>query len=239
MEETGSEIQLSPKSLLKQQLKKNNPDFRYYKSLFNMTSDLIAITDGDSVIDANKSFMDFFEASNIDILDHNFALSSVFQKIDKYGYVYDGYKDQRWFEHINQNSKDYYRVAILGSKKLYDFNITIKKFEFSEDVFIVILTDITNIMGYKNTLEYHLRSISKNKEETEFLFNQYNSAIDISNLVIKMDIEGNITYVNDAFCKALKYESQELIYKNIKILCNPDETCDCYSLIVNAVKNSK
>lgn len=239
MEENDLEISQTPKALLKQQLKKNNPDFRYYKSLFNITSDLVAVTDGDTIIDANKSFMDFFTLLKIDVFDSHFTLSSVFQKMDKYGYIYDGYQNQRWFEHINNNDKDYHRIAIIGSKKIYDFNIAIKKFELAEDVFIVILTDITKIMEYKNTLEYNLRSVSKNKEDAEFLLNQYNSAIDIANLVVKMDIEGNITYVNDGFCKTLKYNKNELINKSIKLLCNTDETCKCYSLIVDTIKNGK
>ena len=95
MKEITHNFLSTPKTLLKQQIKKENPDFRYYKSLFNITSNLVAITDGDTVIDANKSFIDFFTAQDIDVFDPNFLLSQVFQKINKYGYVYDGYQNKR------------------------------------------------------------------------------------------------------------------------------------------------
>lgn len=237
MQKNDIEISLSQKSLLKQRIKESHPDFRYYKSLFNLTSNLVAVTDGDTIIDANKAFVDFFKEINLDIFQPEFTISTIFQKIDKYGYIYDGYLHKRWFEFTNKADKDYYRVAINGLDKLYDFNIAVKKFEFAENIFVVILTDITQIMGYKNSLEFNLDSISKNKEETEFLLMQYNNAIDISNLVVKIDMNGNITYANDAFCKVLKYTQQELKSQNIKIFCNPNATYAHYTSIIQALKN--
>lgn len=239
MEENSLEILQTPKALLKQQLKEKDPDFRYYKSLYNLTQNLAVITDGDRVIDANKSFIDFFMAQDIDVFDPSFNLPTIFQKIDKYGYIYDGYQNQRWFEHITKKESNHYRVSLIGVRKLCDFNITIKQFESIENIFIVIMTDISELMGYKNVLEYNLRSISKNEEEAQFLLKQYNSAIDISNLVIKMDCFGNITYINNAFCEALKYKQDELVGKSIKILCNNDETCRCYSSIIQTIKNGE
>ncbi|MDD5373115.1 MAG: ATP-binding protein [Sulfurimonas sp.] len=237
MQENDLEILLTPKERLKQNIKKDNPDFRYYKSLFNITENLVAITDGDTVIDANKAFIDFFATQNIDVFGSNFLLPSVFQKIDKYGYIYDGYQNKRWFEHIHKKEKDYYRVGIIGANRLHEFNISIKQFELSKNIFIVIMTDITEIMGYKNTLEYNLRSVSKNKEETEFLLNQYNRAVDISNLVLKVNTIGNIIYANDAFCKTLKHTKEELIGQNIKILCNSNEIYKHYSSIIQTIEN--
>jgi len=239
MQEKNLEILLTPKAQLKQSIKKNNPDFRYYKSLFNITENLVAITDGNAIIDANKSFIDFFAAQNIDVFDPHFLLSEVFQKIDKYGYVYDSYLNQRWFEHIHKKEKDYYRVGIIGVNRLHEFSISIKQFELSQNVFIVIMTDVTEIMGYRNTLEYNLRSVSKNKEETEFLLKQYDNAIDMSNLVVKIDINGNITYANDAFCKTLKRTKDELIGSNIKILCNSNEMYKHYSSIIQTINNGE
>lgn len=239
MEENNLKILNTPKALLKQQLKKNNPDFRYYKSLFNITSDLVAITDGDNIIDANKSFIDFFIAQDIDVFNPSFNLPAIFQKINKYGYVYDGYQNLRWFEFVNIKESDRCRVSVASVKKLHDFNITVRQFESIENIFILILTDITEIMGYRNVLEYNLRSISKNEEEAQFLLKQYNNAIDMSNFVIKMDCIGNITYINNAFCEALKYSQDELIGKSIKILCNPDEICKCYSSIIQTLKNGE
>ena len=128
------------KSLFKQKMREENPDFRYYKSIFNMTTNLIFITDGDSVIDANKAFLDFFNEQNIDIYDENFNISNLFLKIDKYGYVYDGYKNKRWFEVAQSHDRDYHRVGMDHNGELRQFNILIKHFQETSSTFVVILS---------------------------------------------------------------------------------------------------
>lgn len=221
----------TPKESLKQRIRSINPDFRYYKSLFNTTPDLIAVTDGDTIYDANMSFVHFFTALGIDVYDPEFSLSAVFEKVDKYGYVYDGYGMRRWFETILHKEKYHYRVAIAGSGRIYDFNVAIQFLEPVEDVFVVTLTDITEMMGYKSSLEESFRSSIQHKEEAEFLLQQYDNAINVANLVSKSDLDGTITYVNDAFCKVLKYDREELIGDNVLIFCIPDEDDMCYESI--------
>lgn len=221
----------TPKELLKQRFRSLNPEFRYYKSLFNATSDLIAVTDGDKVIDANALFVQFFSAQGLDVFSPDFSLSSVFERIDKYGYVYDGYGMRRWYETILQKEKYHYRVAIVGADKLYDFNIAFRILEPADDVYVVTLTDVSEMMEYKSALEESFRSSIQHKEEAEYLLHQYDRAINASNLVSKSDLDGTIIYVNDAFCQALKYTREELIGDNILIFCVPDENDLCYDSI--------
>lgn len=225
------------KSLFKQKMREENPDFRYYKSIFNMTTNLIFITDGDSVIDANKAFLDFFNEQNIDIYDENFNISNLFLKIDKYGYVYDGYKNKRWFEVAQSHDRDYHRVGMDHNGELRQFNILIKHFQETSSTFVVILSNISEIMSYKDILEQNLQITSKNGEESKSLLSQYNNAINISNIVIKIDMNGNIIYVNNEFCKTLKYEKAELVGSNIKILCNPNVTYLFYDTIIKTIQN--
>ncbi|MDD5156905.1 PAS domain-containing sensor histidine kinase [Sulfurimonas sp.] len=223
----------------KQKIKENHPQFRYYKSIFNMTSNLVAVTDGDTIIDANKSFIDFFKSQNIDIFNPPFQLSNIFKKIDRYGYIYDGYLDQRWFNLVDNQTKDYYRVGIDKFDKLHEFNILIKHFEPAQNIFVVVLTDITKIMNYKYILEDDLKSTYKSKDEIQSFLKQYNNAIDVSNIVIKVDIDGNITYVNDEFCKTIKHTKSELINSNIKILCYADTDYLLYDSIIKIIKNGE
>jgi PAS domain S-box-containing protein len=229
----------TPKELLKQRFRSLNPEFRYYKSLFNSTSDLIAVTDGDKIMDANTSFIHFFSAQSIDVFDPAFKLSSVFVKVDKYGYVYDGYEKRRWFETILQQEKHHYRVAISCAEGLCDFNAVLDSLEPVDDIFVITLTDITEMMWYKSALEESFRSSVQHKEEAQLLLQQYDRAIDVSNLVAKSDLEGTITYVNDAFCQALKYRRDELVGKNVLIFCTPDEEAMCHKSIWKMVKKGK
>lgn len=229
--------ELTPKEILKQRLRTLDPAFRYYKTLFNTTPDLIGVTDGDKIIDANASFVNFFADLGMDVYASDFSLSAAFKKVDKYGYVYDGYGMRRWFETILHKDKHHYRVAIAGEDGLFDFNVAIEFLEPVDDVFIVTLTDITEMMGYKSALEESFRSSVEHKEEAETLLRQYDRAINVANLVSKSDLDGTLTYVNDAFCEVLKYDREELIGDNVLIFCIPNENDVCYESIWEIIES--
>lgn len=220
--QTSATAEQTPKELLKQQLRSLDPAFRYYKSLFNVTSDLIAVTDGSTVLDANSALVRFFAARGIDVLDGSFSFPSVFEKVDKYGYVYEGYESRRWFETILRGDKEHYRVAIAGVDKQYDFNITIRLLEPVEDVFVATLTDVTEMMGYKTALEEGIKSSVSDRDKMQFLIRQYDKAIEAATMTYKCNLEGNITYANKALCDVLRYKDGELVGKHSSILQGPN-----------------
>lgn len=223
------------KEQLKQRLRDNDPAYRYYKSIFNLVSDLIALSDGERIIDANSRFTSFFARAGEDVFAPDFVLSRHFEPIDKYGYVYEGYEGKRWFEHVLSNRKEHYRVGIVAEDKLHSFNIALAALEPVEGIYVITMTDITEMIGYKNSLEEGLRNSVEDKREAEFLLRQYDYAMNVSNLVSRSDPDGNFTYVNDAFCAALGYERGELIGENALVLCPPDENDLYYESIWKAI----
>lgn len=60
------------------------------------------------------------------------------------------------------------------------------------------------------------------KNDLNIKLKQYQDAIDASNIVSKTDINGNITFVNDEFCKISGYTREELIGKSHNIVRHPD-----------------
>jgi len=102
----------SLKEQFKARLRSNDPTYRYYKTIFNATTDMIAITDGDSIFDANTSFLNFCELYVGASLE-SCSFPSLFEKVDKFGYVYDGYQDKRWFETILEGKKEHYCVGVI------------------------------------------------------------------------------------------------------------------------------
>lgn len=213
----------TPKQRLKEHLRSSGDGFRYYKSLFNAIPDLVALSDGDRIIDANAAFARFFAGEGLDVFAPDFSLSSLFLKVDRYGYVYDGYGMRRWFDTVLQKEKKLFRVAIAPQSKRYDFHITVRPFEPAEEIYIITLSDISELADYKNTLEENFRSMTHDKNEALTLLQQYDRAINIANLVSKSNLDGTITYVNDAFCEMLGYCREELLGDNILIFCIPDE----------------
>ena len=58
--------------------------------------------------------------------------------------------------------------------------------------------------------------------ESHTLLTQYKEAIDLSSIVSKSDLEGNITYVNDLFCQQSQYTKKELIGQPHSLLKHPN-----------------
>jgi PAS domain S-box-containing protein len=77
----------------------------------------------------------------------------------------------------------------------------------------------------ENTFNSLLHLIKQTTSElnTEIIVQeQYKKAVDSALLVSKTDYYGNITYVNDNFCKVSGYSKEELIGKNHNIIRHPD-----------------
>jgi PAS domain S-box-containing protein/diguanylate cyclase (GGDEF)-like protein len=78
----------------------------------------------------------------------------------------------------------------------------------------------------------------KSSEELKLL-DDYKKAVDISNVVSKSDIEGNITYVNDRFCEISGYTKEELIGKNFRILRHEETPIEVFKDLWDTILNKK
>jgi len=69
-----------------------------------------------------------------------------------------------------------------------------------------------------SALTHFIKQTSEELNSNVKLLNQYKNAVDLSSLVSKTDLEGNISYVNDNFCKVSQYSKEELIGKNHRLI---------------------
>ncbi len=79
--------------------------------------------------------------------------------------------------------------------------------------------------------------LEKNLQDNIILLNQYKDVVDISTIVSKTDIQGKITYVNDAFIKISGYTKDELIGKNHNIVRHPDVPTSVFKDLWETIKN--
>lgn len=226
---------LTSKQQLKQDLKTDDPAYRYYKSIFHLTDGMIALSDGDLIIDANRAFIAFFETIGLDVFAPLFRLSKQFLPIDKYGYVYEGYLNHRWIDTVLSEEKEHYRVGISSLEKIFTFSVSVARLDPNYEVYVITFSDVTDMINYKCVLEEGLKTSNHEKALTEYILSQYNRAIDISNLVARCNLNGVITYVNDSLCHTLEYTQDELLGQHVSILFESNNEVMCQKMAFESV----
>lgn len=181
---------------IKEYLNDKDLQCHYYEAIVNSTKDMIALTDGERIIDANESMKHVCNLMGKNVFADDFSFADFFVRINKFGYIYEGYKNKRWLELALESSDEGCRVGIMNSDEMHSFNLTLTRLEPFEAIYVMTLTDVTSLMGYKTTLEEGIKSSMKDRDRTQFLLRQYNKAIDSATLVYKCDLNGSISYVN-------------------------------------------
>jgi len=89
--------------------------------------------------------------------------------------------------------------------------------------------------------KYIIRQIKTQEEltSTKNLLVQYKNAIDETNIVSKTDLAGNITYVNNEFCKISQYEKNELINHSHNIIRHSNTSKEKFKELWQTIKNKK
>ncbi|MFT7861144.1 MAG: EAL domain-containing protein, partial [Sulfurimonas sp.] len=85
----------------------------------------------------------------------------------------------------------------------------------------------------------HLKSVEIELEKTLSLFKSHKLAMDKSSIVSKSDLSGNITYVNDNFCKITGYKREEVLGKPHSILRHPDNPKSLFHTLWETIKAKK
>jgi len=84
--------------------------------------------------------------------------------------------------------------------------------------------------------------VAKKQEELEkniAFLKSYKLAMNESNIVSKADLQGNITYVNDAFCKVSGYSKEEIMGKPHSIIRHPENKKEVFTELWETIKSKK
>jgi len=85
------------------------------------------------------------------------------------------------------------------------------------------------------TLKMKNRDLDEQNRELK----RYISLVDKNVITSTTDIEGNITYVSEAFCKISGYSKEELLGQNHRIIRHPDMPNELYENIWNTILSNK
>ena len=98
-----------------------------------------------------------------------------------------------------------------------------------------VLSRINTHLSFYEQKAYLEQDLKKN---INFL-NQYKDVVDVSTIVSKTDLKGNITYVNDAFIKISGYKKEELLGRNHNIIRHPEVPRNLFKDMWKKIKNKQ
>jgi PAS domain S-box-containing protein len=105
--------------------------------------------------------------------------------------------------------------------------------------YIGIRTDVTELNQIKQELEENLNISNKNFQQAYKISQEYQKAIDESNIVSRTDKDGVITFVNDMFCKISGYSQEELLGKKHNILRSKKTSKKIYQKMWETITQKK
>ena len=128
----------------------NRKDFLH--TVFNEQKSIVIVIHMNMIIDANKSFLKFFNVPSLEYyLDNNSTcISDAFEIDDDKEYIQKEIFGQGWLDYILENSDDVHKVLIKG--KVFEVNI-VKINQDKEELFIATLNDITSSEKAQNYIE--------------------------------------------------------------------------------------
>ena len=125
----------------------------YYKKILDTSSNIVLITDKKTVIDANKTFFEYFKnyVSVKEFNKKNNCICDFF--VDEDGYIARGDNMHSWLETILKSPEEIHKVKVHIDQKTYYFIISVSLISAEKNHYSVIFSDITEQELYKNELE--------------------------------------------------------------------------------------
>jgi PAS domain S-box-containing protein len=129
-------------------------------------------------------------------------------------------------------------TPILIISALGDYSQLSRAIELGVDGYILKPIDTEKFMNKIRKIVEKLDSTTKHRHH-ETLLREYKEAIDRSSIVSKTDVNGLITYANEAFTKISQYSTSELLGKPHNIIRHPDMPASVYEDLWRTIKAKK
>ena len=143
------------------------------------------------------------------------------------------------FNHIDFKGETSAKTLIFNDITNIEDNFIISIIEiiiYSLLLYIILLVAIK--IGFEKMLSKIDKTTNELQKSVAFL-KSHQLAMDESSIVSKADLKGNITYVNDNFCKVAGYTKDEVIGKPHNLLRHPSNTKETFKVLWETIKAKK
>jgi PAS domain S-box-containing protein len=153
-------------------------------------------------------------------------------------------------EKLYESNLPYMEAALKGMPQVFEREIPLKQggvkhtlANYIPDIgdknevqgFFVVVSDLTEIKKLEKTVE----DTWKKKQIERQNFQRLLAALEASAIVAKTNSLGDITYVNETFCKISGYSREELLGRNHRILNSKYHSKDFFSDLWSTIKAGK
>jgi len=108
----------------------------------------------------------------------------------------------------------------------------------TEQIIQILHEVVKNIYNERKVARFNAK-IKNDLVHQTTLLEQYKEVVDLSSIVVQTDLEGNIVYANELFCKTSGYELNEIIEKGHKVLRHPDMGSEFYDNLWKTIRNKE
>lgn len=126
----------------------------YYQSIIDSATNVVVVNNKKEIIDVNKAFYKYFDRfKNLkEFKKEHDCVCDFFVKEE--GYIQKEMHGVIWVEYLIQNKSLNHKVKIDLFGKIYYFSISASKIYKDNDLYSIILSDITEQENYKKELEH-------------------------------------------------------------------------------------
>jgi len=207
---------------------------QFFDAIYNNLDDIVVLTQGKIISDANNAFLDFFELEKLEDFTKDYdCICDHFEVIEKNDYIYKNKGGKNWVDTVLTNQDIQYKTVIKKRDIPRTFSVSAKYMNFDQEQrSLLIFTDITELLSIQENLEYKVQEKTKELQ-------RYIELVDKNIIISTTDKKGIINYISEAFVEISGYTREELIGANQNIIKHEDTSDEIIKELWQTITSGK
>lgn len=139
----------------------------YYRAILNYEEEAVLVTNGRQLIDANEQLYRYFPQLDKTKPD---CICNYFE--NRAGYIQKYMDGLLWIDYLMQHNNEQHKIMVKVNNELCIFQLKVRKLDESENRYVVVLSDITNLENLNKKLHSQSRTDALTLAGNRLAFNE-------------------------------------------------------------------